>query len=372
MSTLRLGGVVPAAGFSSRMGTCKALLGVGDRCALRRNVDLLRSAGVEEPVVVTGCYREIVEEEALVCGARAVFNEGYEDGMFSSIRKGVEALPYDLDAFFLLPVDIPMVRGATCVALAGVFINGVDIVYPAFRGLRGHPPLIGAALVPEILAWNGEGGLRALLEKHAERSAVVDVPDQGVAMDMDTPDDYRMLNELAAREYVPSETECLAFHEMLGSPPKVLAHCLATAKVARELGETLSPAGGVDPLLLHRAALVHDIARTRPRHAEAAGDILEQWGFPSLAGPVRVHMDIPQREPLLSNASLLYLADKLTSGAEIMSLESRKQEMRERFAGDREALDAALYRLARAGEIAQAFRNETGRSAEDLAVSALQ
>lgn len=372
MRALRLGGVVPAAGFSSRMGTCKALLGVGDRCVLRRNVDLLRGAGVKEPVVVTGCYREIVEEEALVCGARAVFNEDYENGMFSSIRKGVQALPDGLDAFFLLPVDIPMVRGATCAALAGAFADGVEIVYPAFRGMRGHPPLIGSALVPEILAWNGDGGLRALLGKHAEKSVVLDVPDQGVALDMDTPDDYRMLNELAALEDMPSESECLAFHEMFGSPPKVLAHCLATARVARALGETVRHAGGVDSLLLHRAALVHDMARTRLHHAEAAADILEQWSFRSLAGPVRVHMDLPEGEPLLSNASLLYLADKMTSGAEIVSLESRKQKMRERFAEDSEALEAALNRLDRARKIAQAFRRETGRSAEDLAVSALQ
>ena len=41
---------------------------------------------------------------------RIVLNNKYNEGMFSSIKAGVEVLSKNTDAFFILPVDIPSVK----------------------------------------------------------------------------------------------------------------------------------------------------------------------------------------------------------------------------------------------------------------------
>ena len=149
---IRTGAVVLAAGFSSRMGKCKALLDVGGPTALERTLSTLRHSGVEDIVVVSGHYREEVEGEAKRGGARAVFNEHYEKGMLSSIKAGVTALSPDFDAFFLLPVDVPLVKSATLKALRKAlgFRSSLAVVFPAFLGRRGHPPLVRTDLVPSL------------------------------------------------------------------------------------------------------------------------------------------------------------------------------------------------------------------------------
>ena len=76
------------------------------------------------------------------------------------------------------------------------------MLYPRFAGKRGHPPLIARRLFGEILAGDGEGGLRALLARH--EAADVDVADEGILLDMDTPEDYQRLAELARRRDVPT------------------------------------------------------------------------------------------------------------------------------------------------------------------------
>ena len=368
---LRIGAVVLAAGYASRMGTCKALLYIKGRSAVSRVIGTLREAGVDDPVVVAGCYREKVEHEARACGARTVFNERYDDGMFSSVRAGVESLSGDLDAFFLLPADIPMVRPSTCRALKEAFLEGVEVVYPAFRGVRGHPPLIGARLIPEILAWKGDGGLRALLAHHEEGARVIEVPDGGISLDMDTPEDHALLNLMAEREDIPSEQECLAFHDLFDSPQKVREHCFVVAKVAGVLAERLRGVHPVDPPLLMAAAQLHDMARTLPNHAEEAARALEAWGFPEPADLVRHHMDLPENEPQLSGRSLLYLADKITSGNRVVELDQKSISMGKRLSNDPHALEAALWRLRKAMDTASAFEKTTGTRLEEALSSLL-
>ena len=69
--------------------------------------------------------------------------------------------------------------------------TGKAVCRPQYQGRRGHPPLISAALIPAILAFEDPGGLRALLAAYHERCADVDCDDPGILIDLDTPEDYR-------------------------------------------------------------------------------------------------------------------------------------------------------------------------------------
>src|ERR1700752_1252951 len=134
--------IILAAGYSSRMGEFKPLLPIGGTTALERCIGLFRAAGVEEVIAVLGHRAEQLQTLAERSGARCLVNPQFDRGMYSSIVVGSRALPRWVEAAFVLPADIPLVRPATVRQLADNWgSSDASILYPVFEGLRGHPPL---------------------------------------------------------------------------------------------------------------------------------------------------------------------------------------------------------------------------------------
>ncbi len=72
----------------------------------------------------------------------------------------------------------------------------------------------------------------------------VDVADGNILLDMDTPDDYRMLREKVERMEIPTPEECRALMEnVLHVDDNVIRHGRAVAEVATRLGEELNRVG---------------------------------------------------------------------------------------------------------------------------------
>ncbi|HEX9023581.1 MAG TPA: nucleotidyltransferase family protein, partial [Geobacteraceae bacterium] len=206
--------IVLAAGFSQRMGEFKPLLDLGGETVLEKSVTLFRNAGINDIRVVTGHRAMDLEPLLARLGVRNVVNARYREGMFSSVAAGLATIEKDVEAFFVLPADIPLIRPATVRRL----INSLDTskhdaVYPVFRGERGHPPLIAGRLAEDITSWHGEGGLKAALAELASASLEVEVADGNILLDMDSPDDYRLLQEKALRLEIPTAEECRALLE---------------------------------------------------------------------------------------------------------------------------------------------------------------
>jgi len=200
--------VVLAAGFSSRMGTLKPLLPLCGVPAVAYLAGHVRAAGVEDILVVTGHESEKVEE-ALAAMAkegrvRFCYNGLYASGMFSSVVRGLKDVRGD--AALVFPADVPLVKPETIGALADFWARGEapagTFALPACGGKRGHPLLIPRGYFPEIFAHDGEGGLRAVLDRHAEQTQVLEVPDAGVLLEMDTPEDYEVIRRKAAENIV--------------------------------------------------------------------------------------------------------------------------------------------------------------------------
>lgn len=198
-ATPSLAGIVLAAGFSSRMGAFKPLLPLGPRTVIETAVRTLMAAEVADVIVVSGHNAGALRPELQRLDVREAHNPGHASGMYSSVRAGVAALDSAVEAFFLLPCDVPL-AGAQTVRLlceARREAGDPDVCYPVHDGLRGHPPLISARLIPEILAGEPHGGLRALLAPH--EAIHVPTPVRGAVMDLDTPEAYEaMLAELEA------------------------------------------------------------------------------------------------------------------------------------------------------------------------------
>jgi CTP:molybdopterin cytidylyltransferase MocA len=188
-------GLVLAAGLSTRMGDFKPLMPLNGKTMIETTIDSVFAGGASRVVVVTGYRGEEVRtllrrqygNEIIL-----VENQDYaRTDMLTSIQIGCRAMP-PCDAFFLLPGDMPAIRLSTFQRLlAARPPDTVSIVFPTLDGYRKHPPLIDAALIPDILSFHGEGGLRQLWKQHENLIFTVPVDDEGVWVDLDTPADYQ-------------------------------------------------------------------------------------------------------------------------------------------------------------------------------------
>jgi molybdenum cofactor cytidylyltransferase len=189
--TSRISAIILAAGYSKRMGALKPLLKLGDRTVLERVIGLFSGSGIKDVIVVVGHGASQTIPIAHECGAQAVMNRQFDQGMFSSVQEGVRALSAESRAFFMLPVDIPLVCPQTIKELLEAYYRGMGkIVFPTFLGKRGHPPLVDTRYRNEILSHSGEGGLRAILRNHEDQSIEIEVADEMILFDLDTPADY--------------------------------------------------------------------------------------------------------------------------------------------------------------------------------------
>lgn len=345
--------IVLAAGMATRMGTCKATIRICGASALETIVSRARAAGADPITVVTGCYEAETRAEADRLCCRTVHNPDYESGMFSSVLQGIRAVSGH-DRTMLIPVDTPLVKTCTYRSVLAAFDgSGADVAYPTFRGKRGHPPVISSQLFPAILSHDGECGLRGALIRHAR--ACIDVPsaDRAVTLDMDTPDDLRALERYAARESIPDDEECDEMIDIFGTPPEVVSHMEAVASLACAICDALMEAGAeLDPALVRSSARLHDIAKLSPDHASAGGMILRARGACAAADVVAQHMEISFNGSI-SEAEVVYLADKMTDGTRCLTIESRERSMAARY-GDSAAAKGAARKLANARAIRDA------------------
>ncbi len=354
--------IVLAAGRSSRMGDFKPLLPFAGRTLIGHVVASLRAAGVTRIHVVTGFNAEALAPEIDRLGVTRAQNADFDRGMLSSVQAGVASLPADTEAFLLMPVDVPLVRASTITRLLdAASADEAAVLYPAFRGERGHPPVIRRALFAEILAFDGAGGLSALLARREAEARNVAVFDWGCLEDMDRPEDHHRLAAAFLRCGYPDASECQAMLESAATPEPVRRHCGAVAAVAAEIARRLRAAGEpIEPDRARAAAWLHDIAKGRPHHAEAGAAMVSAFGFPELADAVERHGDL-KGERRLDEAAVVFLADKLVQGETRVSLDARFAPALLRFVKDPEAFAAANRRYAEANAILEAIEARIGR-----------
>lgn len=350
---MRFAALIIAAGYSSRMGAFKPLLPINKQSALQHVVQLFRHAGVNDILVITGHNSALLEKEARILDVKTAFNPDYSVGMFSSICFGLRQFE-NIDGFLLLPVDIPLVRLQTIRRLQKEF-TGKDVLLPVFKGIAGHPPVIPAHLKDAILGYKGSGGLRKFLTSCSHNT--IPVWDSAVLQDMDTQEDYEQLIDYKNVQSCGTRDEVIELARMNMEEP-LLSHCLAVARVGEKLGKALqfSP----DRLnRLYNGAILHDIGKGHPDHAVYGASMVRGFGLDGLAPCVENHMELGCSSGL-DEISIVYLADKLVCGTELVSIEKRFQYKLEKYRDDGEACDAIGRRLAVTLEIQELVEQKCG------------
>jgi CTP:molybdopterin cytidylyltransferase MocA len=154
-------------------------------------------SGVVGPIlVITGHEAQLIETALANLPCKTVHNCDYAaGGMISSVKAGVSALDDATDAFFIALVDQPMVQSDTIRQIAKCLSARARIIVPRNGERSGHPVLFGSECREEIASLAQGATLRDVVRREASRLQMINVADNAVTQDLDTPDDYRRATE---------------------------------------------------------------------------------------------------------------------------------------------------------------------------------
>jgi len=187
----RIAAILLAAGKSSRMGgPNKMLAEIEGRPMVARVAQRLLSSHARPIVAVLGNLADQVDAAIGKLPVERVRNADFADGLSTSLKRGLAALPADIDGALVCLGDMPMVTGRDLDRLIGAFnpLEGRSIVVPVRHGKRGNPILWASRFFPEMAALSGDVGARALIAEHAELVAEVEMDTDAVLVDIDTPE----------------------------------------------------------------------------------------------------------------------------------------------------------------------------------------
>jgi molybdenum cofactor cytidylyltransferase len=183
-----IAGIILAAGASERMGKPKWQVEIGGCSFLQRILEVFRDANVE-PI-----YAVFRPKEKIPTGIfTSLINPHPEQGQLSSLKVALNALPPGCH-FIMHLVDRPLISLSTVNILLANF-DGNSIVVPIYKGKKGHPVIFPHPLREILLSTENEGGIQAGIMKWEPGIKTVQVEDQGVILNIDTPEELDLYKD---------------------------------------------------------------------------------------------------------------------------------------------------------------------------------
>jgi len=186
---LKVGAIVLAAGFSSRMGENKLLLKASGECMIVTTVSQLVRANLREVIVVTGHQREEIERALRGCMVRFASCDDFSRGMGRSLAVGINALSKELDGALICLGDMPFVKTNQIEAVIRTFEghDGGVIVAPIHDGRRGHPVLFPQNCFMAMAKLDTDAGARDIIYANRDILIELEIDSADVLKDVDDP-----------------------------------------------------------------------------------------------------------------------------------------------------------------------------------------
>ncbi len=193
-SKSRVGGILLAAGTSSRLGRAKQLLNFHGKPLVRQVAERALASRLESLHVVVGHQASEVRAALTGLHLEVIDNPGFQSGQSTSLRVGLLSFPRSLKAAMILLVDQPFVDTQLVDQLIGLYEeSGALIVAPEFHGRRGNPVLFDQQLLPEMRTIVGDTGARDVIARHRDRLITLALSSEQPFLDVDTWEDYQKL-----------------------------------------------------------------------------------------------------------------------------------------------------------------------------------
>ena len=212
--SVRVAGILLAAGDGSRLGQPKALVTIAGRTLAERGVALLAEGGADPVLVVTGAAPISVATLHTVYNFTTVYNSEWRSGMGSSLVAGLAALEVpatpagpdgeqiadtrdEIGAAVIALADQPLIGPEAVRRLISAFDDGAQVAVASYGGQPRNPVLIARHLWPQVIgAAEGDAGARPFLRAHPELVTPVECGDTGSPDDIDTDDDLTRLRQM--------------------------------------------------------------------------------------------------------------------------------------------------------------------------------
>jgi molybdenum cofactor cytidylyltransferase len=198
--------VVLAAGGSSRLGRPKQLLTFRGETLVRRAVRAAAEAGCAPVIVVVGAMSGTIRSEFTIresriassrtagdgAGATVVENAKWQNGIGTSIRRGLEELDGSVQAVVLIACDQPFVDASVIAELIATHQKtGKPMIASSYAKTLGVPALFDRSCLAALLALPDDSGAKTLITARPNDVAAVAF-EQGT-IDIDTPEDFERL-----------------------------------------------------------------------------------------------------------------------------------------------------------------------------------
>jgi molybdenum cofactor cytidylyltransferase len=186
----RIAAIVLAAGKSSRMGRNKLLIELDGKSLVEHTVDAALASQAAPVIVVLGHQRDDIIARLADRNVVLVENPDYAEGLSTSLKRGLAALPETVEGAIICLADMPGIGQQLLDRLIAAFnpVEGREIILPMRQGKRGNPVLWGRRFFAELQGIAGDTGARHLIGAWPEHVAEIEAPDDGVLIDLDTPE----------------------------------------------------------------------------------------------------------------------------------------------------------------------------------------
>ena len=183
--------IVLAAGQSRRMGggKNKLLAEFDGEPLIRRSVRNAVQSSAGPVIVVTGHMEQEIRKALEGLDALIVHNADFAEGLSTSLKCGIRALPDDCDGVLVMLADMPGIDTKSIDELVSAFDpgSGKSIILPTASGKRGNPVIWSRDYFPLLCQLTGDVGARHLLAENEDAVHEVDIGDDAV-IDVDTPE----------------------------------------------------------------------------------------------------------------------------------------------------------------------------------------
>jgi molybdenum cofactor cytidylyltransferase len=187
----RIAAIILAAGRSTRMGGPNKLLAdIGGRSLVRIAAEEALASRARPVIVVTGHQHDRVEGALQGLQVERVHNPNFAEGLSTSLKVGLAAVPAGVDGAIICLGDMPQVRASLIDRLAAAFDpeRGALVVVPTIDGKRGNPVVWSRRFFHELATLEGDVGARHLIGRYPEAVVEVPVADRAALIDVDTPE----------------------------------------------------------------------------------------------------------------------------------------------------------------------------------------
>ena len=189
--------IILAAGAGERFAaaggqTAKALAPFEGMPMVRRVAETAVASRARPIIVVTGFQADAVGGSLTGLPVRLVDNAQFRDGISTSLRAGVEALPSDADGALVLLADMPAIDVALLDAMIARAESAPAVlaVVPERGGRRGNPALLKRTLFPAVRELTGDEGAGRLLRAASPGDVLtMEAASDAIFQDADTPKD---------------------------------------------------------------------------------------------------------------------------------------------------------------------------------------